>query len=172
MMWKGYATKHLNIILRPLQLKALEAYHERRDSIIIQATGSGKSTCFSLPTLLLSGSQQGLIVVPTLALGEDYQFALKQFNIHSFFLNASYTKKDYESALNGSFSSVFIMTPEFLFGQSAKGIVDRIEKDRFAYIVIDEAHLVFNWSSFRSSFSRMKELQFLFSCQYWRYRPP
>ena len=100
-----------------------------------------------LPSKSVAVGQQGLIVVPTLALGEDHQFALEQLNIRSFFLNASSTKKDYESALCGSFSSVLIMTPEFLFGQSAKGIVDRMEKDRFTYIVIDKAHLVFEWSS-------------------------
>ena len=53
MAFQGYAGTHLKIQLKPFQITALHAFSENKDSLIIQATGSGKSACFQVPALTL-----------------------------------------------------------------------------------------------------------------------
>lgn len=170
MMWQGYATQHLNIKLKPFQIKAMEAYHQKEDCIVIQATGSGKSVCFSLPALQLNENQKGLVIVPTIALGEDHQQNMKQLGVSSVFINASSDERDYARALDieqpsDQRASIIILTPEFLFGNPPKkGLLHDLQKDQLAFVVIDEAHLMFDWSTFRESFKELKKLRSTLSC--------
>ncbi len=169
-MWQGYATQHLNIKLKPFQVKAMEAYHNMRDSIVIQATGSGKSVCFSLPALQLNENQQGLVIVPTIALGEDHQQHMEQLGVSSVFINASSNEQDYARALDirhpaQQRASIIILTPEFLFGKPPqKGVLHDLQKDQLAFVVVDEAHLMFDWVTFRESFNQLKTLKSMVLC--------
>ena len=43
----------------------------KNDCIVVQAIGSGKSTYFHIPALMLKCNQYGLLIVLTIALSED-----------------------------------------------------------------------------------------------------
>lgn len=171
MKWQGYATKHLQIILKPFQVESLKAFHNNNDSIIVQATGFGKSTCFHLPALMLPPNHYGIIIVPTVALGEDHRETLKSMKISSVFLHSSSSREDYKQAFDllpeTQRAKMVILQPEMIFGTNTnKGILGRLlkNKERLNFIAIDEGHLVFDWGSFRSDFREIARLKSLFAC--------
>ncbi len=164
-----------NSQLKQFQIEALWAYHLKKDCIVIQATGSGKSTCFHIPAMMLKENQIGLIVVPTVALGEDHKQTLEEMGVRSVFLKGSSDKKEYQVILHSSevvsnpeqasTPAVVIMLPEFLFGNdNHKGIIERIDTNRVKFITLDEAHLTFEWVSFRKSFGKLEDLKDTFTC--------
>lgn len=155
LVWQGYASKYLNakFQLKPFQLEAVRTFKSKNDCIVIQATGSGKSTCFHIPALMLKDDQYGLVIVPTITLGEDHLQTLQDIKIASAFFKSTTEQHDYKMAFDSSVkdaerTSVLIMMPEFLFGsKNHTGLIDRIESKRLSFIVIDESHLLFDWVS-------------------------
>ena len=53
--------------LKEFQIKAISAVREGKDVVVVQPTGSGKSTCYTLPALLCS-RQVAMIIKPVLAI--------------------------------------------------------------------------------------------------------
>ncbi|KAK4025015.1 hypothetical protein OUZ56_010521 [Daphnia magna] len=155
LVWQGYASKYLNakFQLKPFQLEAIRTFKSKNDCIVIQATGSGKSTCFHIPALMLKDDQYGLVIVPTITLGENHLQTLQDIKIASAFFKSTTEQHDYKMAFDSSMkdaerTSVLIMMPEFLFGsKNHTGLIDRIESKRLSFIVIDESHLLFDWVS-------------------------
>lgn len=170
MKWQGYAMQYLKVTLKDFQLEAIHAYSCGKDCIVIQATGAGKSTCFNIPALLLTNRDFGLVIVPTVGLGWDHHEAFKDMGVESVFINGSSTIPDYDKAFKSASraAKVIIVNPESLFGdETNSGILDRLlaKADLLKFIAIDEAHLIFDWSSFRSTFGDVKKLKKLFpSC--------
>jgi ATP-dependent DNA helicase RecQ len=161
--------------LKQFLIEALWAYHLKKDCIVLQATGFGKSTCFHIPAMMLKRNQIGLIVVPTILLGEDHKQTLEEMGIQSVFLKASSDRKEYHVILQpkevvsnpeqASKPAVVIMLPEFLFeNDNHKGIIDRIDTNRVKFITLDEAHLTFEWVTFRKSFEKLQGLKDTFTC--------
>lgn len=141
------------VTLKKFQIQAIHAYCCKKDSIVIQATGAGKLTCFQIPVLMLTNRDVGLVIVPTLSLGMDHCGAFKELNIEAIFISSSSTKSDYDKAfkLSSRVAKVIIVSPEQLFGSgSNSGILGRLLEtpDRIKFIAIDEAHLIFDWCAF------------------------
>lgn len=170
MLWGGYAAQHLKIIPKPFQIEAVNAYSKKRDVLIIQGTGAGKSACFTLPIVMLpkNSEQVVLILVPTVALAINHQQKLTEIGIPSVFFNGDSTKEDYTKTFGPRPSTrVVILTPEFLFGtEDRAGIIGRFQKCKalLHLIVIDEAHLVYDWEPFRPSYGQVKQLKTMFDC--------
>ncbi len=171
MKWTGYASSHFNVNkLKPFQKEALLAMEEGKDVLVLQATSSGKSACFQIAALQLSQPDYGLVLVPTLALGNDHHDNFNQMECPSVFLNAKSSQEDYARALESKAPDdvkfkVIICKPETLFGSgSFKGIIDRIDSGRLKFIAIDEAHLIYEWGKFRGSFNEIQSLKSRFSC--------
>lgn len=171
MTWQGYASKHLDFIMKTFQVEALKAHHSKLDSMIIQATGAGKSACFTLPAIMLPPNKIGLVIVPTIALGEDHLRSLTMLKVHSVFLQSTSRKEDFDDALDGSITSrrtrIIITQPEMLFGTEVqKGILERLIKNEasLSFIAIDESHLIYEWAGFRSYFGELRRLKDLFDC--------
>lgn len=85
MTWSGYAANKLYVVLKPFQISGMHAYVSKRDLIVIQATGNGKSVCFQLPALMLKPGQYGILIVPTFALGQDHLQTLPKLKITAVF---------------------------------------------------------------------------------------
>ena len=77
----------MNIALRKFQVQALTALHFSRDIIIVEATGSGKSTCFQLPALMLKDEEFCLVIVPTVALGWDHLKACEDLGLSATYFS-------------------------------------------------------------------------------------
>ena len=63
MMLAGYAATRLKITLSAFQLEALVAFHQGKDCIVVQATSSGKSVCFQIPSMMMDPGKYAVLVV-------------------------------------------------------------------------------------------------------------
>ncbi|KAK4007800.1 hypothetical protein OUZ56_012952 [Daphnia magna] len=84
MTWSGYA--------------ALYALKCRKDAILIQSAGSGKSVCFQIPCLMQPPGDYIILVVPEISLGEDHLHSFKIIDVRAVFLNANSFKREYAKA--------------------------------------------------------------------------
>ncbi|MCK5211862.1 DEAD/DEAH box helicase, partial [Candidatus Parcubacteria bacterium] len=74
---------------RPLQEEIINNVLNGKDSFVLMPTGGGKSLCFQLPALKLSGLT--LVVSPLIALMKDQVDGLKANGIMAEFINSSLT---------------------------------------------------------------------------------
>jgi superfamily II DNA helicase RecQ len=132
-------------------------------TVVVQAIGSDKSTYFHIPALMLKCNQYGLLIVLTIALSEDR--IAKPYELSKLYQRSSketqkkndYKKLSIRQKKNSERTSVLIMMPEFLFGSETNtGLIDHIESNIF----IDEAHLMFDWVSFRKACREIEKLKF------------
>ncbi len=61
--------------LRPLQLEAIQAGLDRRDSLVVMPTGGGKSLCYQVPPAV--AGRTDIVVSPLIALMKDQVDALR-----------------------------------------------------------------------------------------------
>ena len=63
-----------------------------QDALVVMPTGSGKSQCYQLPSLVRAGT--AIVVSPLIALMEDQVTALRQLGIRAELLNSSLTPEE------------------------------------------------------------------------------
>ena len=145
---------------RPLQLEAITADLERKDSLCVMSTGSGKSLCYQLPALLEGGVT--LVVSPLIALMKDQLDALRARGIPADALNCDRHWRDNHNTLDlvkaGRLRLLYVAPercddPAFL---SALALCD------LRSIVIDEAHCISVWGpDFRPAYAKLGQLRIL-----------
>ena len=84
-------------VFRGGQEAVIDALLSGRDALAIMPTGAGKSVCYQIPALLLSGIT--LVVSPLVSLMRDQVTQLVQMGIPAAFLNSSLTFRQYLLAL-------------------------------------------------------------------------
>lgn len=136
--------------IRPFQylvMKRILEEDQRSDPhpgmIVSLPTGSGKSLCFMLPTLLVSGIT--IIVYPLLALMADQQRRFEEAHIPSLIIQGGQTPQERETLFSSlSNTRVIITNAETL--SSNKVLAHLLGLD-IAMIVVDEAHTIQRWGS-------------------------
>ena len=94
-------------------------------------TGAGKSLCYQIPALLLSGIT--LVISPLISLMKDQVQALNQAGIHAAYINSSLTENQIEKALR------LAARGQRSFGNVSKKAkvpfgLSREQADRFPYV--------------------------------------
>ena len=128
---------------RPGQEKVVNSAIEGRDTLVIMPTGSGKSLCFQLPTMVLNGA--ALVVSPLIALMKDQAEALGRKGIEAVVINSTLStaeRRDAEAAIAEGRPNFIYTTPEQLACAEFRALLRGIDIDLF---VIDEAHSVSQW---------------------------
>src|SRR5699024_8584753 len=111
-----------------------------RDVLGVMPTGGGKSLCYQVPALMLSGVT--LVISPLISLMKDQVSALKKSGITAAYINSSLTSDQlrlvYERTRKGAYKLLYI-APERLITKEFLALVQKIE---ISLVSVDEAHCI------------------------------
>ena len=143
---------------RPLQEEVVDAIVDKRDVLMILPTGGGKSLCYQLPTLLMSGIT--VVISPLLALMHDQVTALRANGIPAQMLSSMQSieeSQDIEAQLKAGEVRLLYVAPERLVNSYFLSMLRQLPLNFF---VIDEAHCVSEWGhEFRENYRRLSLLK-------------
>ncbi|XP_065560124.1 uncharacterized protein LOC136027105 [Artemia franciscana] len=167
----GCALRNFGITqLKDFQIRSITNILKKEDALVVSGTGSGKSICYQIPSVMESGIT--LLVVPTIALRKDQSDFLLSRGIDSFVVGEKIAPVEYDqqvtaiSDLSENKPVILVGTPERFMGREGSlGFVRRqrsLLDRRLKFVVFDECHLLYEWCGFRSSFLELKSLRSFF----------
>ena len=146
---------------RPLQIEAMTAELEGRDSLVVMPTGGGKSLCYQAPAVLRDGAT--VVISPLIALMKDQVDSLRACGIPATQIDSSMTSAERAGGefdlVNGEIKLLFA-SPERLVTGDFVRLLQRAQVKTFA---IDEAHCISHWGhDFRPEYRQMGRLKEFF----------
>lgn len=141
---------------RPGQEAVIDCLLAGRSAGAIFPTGSGKSLCYQLPSLLLPGLT--LVISPLLALMKDQIDALRTKGVHAERLDSSLKEDDYRrvtDAIRAGKVKLLFIAPERL---SNERFLNLIRGQSLSLLAVDEAHCISAWGhNFRPDYLKLAE---------------
>ena len=113
------------------------------DAVVLMPTGSGKSLCYQIPSLVREGT--GVVISPLIALMQDQVDALTMLGVRAGFLNSTQDpdeRRGVEYAFMDGKLDLLYLAPERLRSDATLRLLDR---GTVALFAIDEAHCVAQW---------------------------
>src|SRR5690242_15357809 len=101
--------------LRPGQEEVIQNVLNKRDTLAVMPTGSGKSLCYQLPALNLPGT--AVVVSPLISLMKDQAEKLEEIGVDAAQVNSTLNTREESEALRNirqAHSEVVFVTPERL----------------------------------------------------------
>lgn len=137
--------------LRPLQAEIIDHLMGGGDALVVMPTGSGKSLCFQLPSILMreecGGEGVGLVFSPLIALMEDQVAALRKRGIRAACVNSTVPKAErarrIERLARGEYE-LFYATPERMEKAEFRDALARVPGG-VNLLAVDECHCVTKW---------------------------
>ena len=138
------------------QESVINAVLDGRDILAVMPTGAGKSLCYQVPAMLLSGIT--LVISPLISLMQDQVKALNEAGVDAAFINSSLSEKEmhdtFKNASNGQYKIIYV-APERLMSEGFVRLAKGVE---ISMITVDEAHCISQWGQdFRPSYMDIAE---------------
>lgn len=128
-----------------------------KNTFVIMPTGAGKSLCYQLPAIVMSGT--AIIISPLIALMKNQVDQMQALGIEAGFLNSTMSRYDHEyvksKVLNGTLKLLYI-APESLVREE---FIDFLKQVEVSFVAVDEAHCISEWGhDFRPEYRRIREI--------------
>ncbi len=128
---------------RGFQENIIRSLTAGQDAFVLAPTGSGKSLCYQIPSMLRPGV--GIVISPLIALMQNQVDALRQIGIRADFLNSTLSPQSSTAVerrvMSGEIDLLYV-APERL---TTAGFQRLLTQSSLALFAIDEAHCISQW---------------------------
>ncbi|MEK7544660.1 MAG: DNA helicase RecQ [Patescibacteria group bacterium] len=143
---------------RPLQKEIISNILQKKDTFVLMPTGSGKSMCYQLPSLMLDGIT--LVISPLIALMKDQVDALTANGIPAAAITSALDYDEIDAikndAQNGNLKILYV-APERIAIDTFREFLKSLN---ISLLAIDEAHCISEWGhDFRPEYRNIKNLR-------------
>ena len=146
---------------RPLQLEAMQAILDDRDSLVVLPTGGGKSICFQAPALLREGL--AVVISPLISLMKDQVDTLVANGVPAASYHSALAPDVRASVARGIREGRFrllYVAPERLVGEGRDSFAALVDRQPLSFVAIDEAHCISQWGhDFRPEYRQLATLR-------------